>query len=195
MKKIDKKELHELFSGLKNKKQNAYNKLYEKYYSLVYGIVFSIIKNKEDSEDVAHEVFTKIYKMPIDKLPISNEASWLYTVSKNESFLYLRKSKPNISIEEAYEIPCDLSDIDKVIDSEFYNKAIARLKVDEKMIVSLKVLSDFTFQKIAQIMNMPIGTVQWKYYKAINNLKISIGSLIGAVISFLIVFASGGLWK
>ena len=195
MKKINKKELHELFVELKNKNQDAYNKLYENYYSLVYGIVFSIIKNKEDSEDVSHEIFTKVYKLPVDKLPSNNEASWLYTVSKNESFLYLRKSKPNISLDEVYEIPSDSNDIDVVIDSEFYNKIMSGLEEDEKMIVSLKVLSGFTFQKIAQIMNIPMGTVQWKYYKAINSLKISIGSLAGAVISFLIVLASGGLWK
>ena len=197
MKKINKKELHELFVQLKNKNknENAYNKLYENYYSLVYGIVFSIIKNKEDSEDVSHEIFTKIYKLPVDKLPSDSEASWMYTVSKNESFLYLRKSKPNICLDEVYEIPSDSSDIDGVIDSEFYNKIMSGLKEDEKMIVSLKVLSGFPFQKIAQIMNIPMGTVQWKYYKSINSLKISIESLAGAAISFLIVLTSGGLWK
>ena len=73
MKTIDKNELHEIFQDLKNKKQNAYNKLYEKYYKLVYGIVFSIIKNKEDSEDVTHEIFTKIYRLDPEKLPVDNE--------------------------------------------------------------------------------------------------------------------------
>lgn len=195
MQKIDKKELHELFLGLKNKNQNSYNKLYEKYYKLVYGITFSILKNKEDSEDIAHEIFTKIYKLPIDKLPESNEASWLYTVSKNECFLFLRKSKPNISIDEIYEIPAETSEIEQIVDSEYYNKLISSLKEDEKMIVSLKVLSDFSFKKIAQVMNIPIGTVQWKYYKAINSIKISIGSLVGAAMAFILIIARGEQWK
>ena len=195
LKKIDKKELHELFVGLKNKNQNAYNKLYEKYYNLVYGITFSILKNKEDSEDIAHEIFTKIYKLPVDKLPDNSEASWLYTVSKNECFLHLRKSRPNISIDEIYEIPSELSEIDKVVDSEYYNKLMSGLKEDEKMIVSLKVLSDFTFKKISQVMNIPIGTVQWKYYNAINSIKISIGSLVGATMAFIFVIARGEFWK
>ena len=195
MKRIDKNELHELFVGLKNKNQDAYNKLYEKYYNLVYGIIFSILKKKEDSEDITHEVFTKIYKLPADKLPENSEASWLYTVSKNECFLHLRKSNPNISIDEIYEIPAETNEIEQVVDSEYYNKVMSGLKEDEKMIVSLKVLSDFPFRKIAQVMNIPIGTVQWKYYKAINSIKISIGSLVGAAMAFIFVIARGEYWK
>jgi len=191
MKKINKKELHEIFQNLRKKDQNAYNKLYEKYYNLVYAIVFSILKNKDDSEDITHEIFTKIYKLDVNKLPTNNESSWLFTVSKNECYLYLRKSKPNVNIEEIYEIPESSNDIDKIIDIEYYNKLIKGLKEDEKLIVSLKVLSNFTFSKISQVMNIPIGTVQWKYYNAINSLKVSVSSLVGAVIAFVIVIARG----
>ena len=195
MSKINKKELHQIFQQLRNKNQNAYNKLYENYYKLVYGIVFSIIKNKSDSEDVTHEIFTKIYKLDASKLPEDHEASWLFTVSKNECLLFLRKSKPNISIEEIYEMPENNNGIDNIVDKDYYNKLVSGLKEDEKIIVSLKVLSNFTFKKISQIMNIPIGTVQWKYYKAINSLKISIGSLAGAVVAFIIVIARGEFWK
>lgn len=197
MSKINKKELHEIFQDLKNKDKNqsAYNKLYENYYNLIYGIVFSIIKNKADSEDVTHEIFTKIYKLDVNKLPADHEASWLFTVSKNECLLFFRKSKPNISIDEIYELPNVSNEIDNVIDREYYNKLMSGLKEDEKMIVSLKVLSNFTFKKISQVMGIPIGTVQWKYYNAINSLKISIGSLVGAVMAFIVVIAKGEFWK
>lgn len=185
--KINKDELHQLFQEFKWNNQNAYNRLYEKYFELVYGIIFSIIKNKEDTEDITHEVFTKIYKLEKEKLPTSNEASWLYTVSKNECFLYLRKQKPNINIEEVYEIPNEDNDLKDVIDIDYYNNVIKDLKEDEKCIVSLKIISDFSFSKISQIMNIPIGTVQWKYYKSINHLRNTINSLIGAIIAFIVV--------
>lgn len=195
MGKINKKELHQIFGELRNKNQNAYNNLYEKYYNLVYGITYSILKNKEDSEDISHEIFTKIYKLDVDKLPTNNEASWLFTVSKNECFAFFRKTKPNLSIDEIYEIPSSSNELENVIDSEYYNKIIDRLKEDEKQIVSLKVLSNFTFKKISQVMNVPIGTVQWKYYNAINSLRISVGSLVGAITAFVIILARGEFWK
>ena len=195
MKKINKSELHGIFQNLRKRDQNAYNKLYEKYYNLIYSIVFSIIKNNHDSEDITHEIFTKIYNLDANKLPTNNESSWLFTVSKNECYLYLRKMKPNINIDEIYEIPETNNDIDKVIDTEYYNKLIKGLKEDEKLIVSLKVLSNLTFSKISKIMNIPIGTVQWKYYNAINSLKVSVSSLVGAIVAFIIVVARGEMLK
>ena len=187
MKKIDEKELHSIFSEFKNKSQSAYNMLYEKYYKLVYSIAFSVLKNKDDSEDIANEVFTKIYKLDKEKLPVSNEASWLFTVTRNECFTYLRKSRVNISIDEIYDVPSDSKEIQEIVDSEYYNKLISGLSEQEKTIVSLKVLSGFTFSKISQVMNLPIGTVQWKYYKAINALKVSVSGLAGAVVAFILV--------
>ena len=195
MKKIDKKQLHEIFDGLKNRNETAYNLFYKDYYSLVYGIIFSIMKNQTDSEDIAQEVFTKIYKLDESKLPSNNEASWLFTVCKNECFQYLRRKRPNISLEEIYDVSVESSDINEIIDKEYFSKLMDGLKDDEKMIVSLKVLSDFTFKKISQIMDIPIGTVQWKYYKAINSLKVSIGSLLGAALAFIMVLANGDFWK
>ena len=195
MNKINKKELHQIFQELREKNQNAYNELYEKYYKLVYGIVFSIMKNKADAEDVTHEIFTKIYKLDVNKFPTDHEASWLFTVSKNECLLYIRKLKPNISLEEIYEMTESNNGIEEVIDKDYYNKLISGLKEDEKIIVSLKILSNFTFKKISQVMNIPIGTVQWKYYNAINSLKISIGSLAGAILAFIFVIGRGELWK
>ena len=189
MEKINKKELHSIFTELRNENKEVYNILYEKYYKLVYGVAFSILKNKEDSEDITNDVFTKIYKMEKEKLPVSNEASWLYIVTKNECFMHLRKTKANISIDEIYDIPSDSKEMQEIVDIEYYNKLISKLSEQEKTIVSLKVLSNFTFDKIAKIMGIPIGTVQWKYYKAINSLKISISSLTGAIIAFILILA------
>lgn len=188
MKKIDEKELHDLFAEFKNNNQTAYNQLYEKYYSLVYGIAFSVMKNKEDSEDIVNEVFTKIYKIDKEKLPVSGESSWLFTVTRNECFSTLRKAKQNISIDEIYEVPSNSKELEEIIDTDYYNKIISKLSEQEKTIVSLKLLSNFTFSKISQIMDIPIGTVQWKYYKAMNSLKLSISGLAGATIAFMLVF-------
>lgn len=188
MKKIDEKELHDLFAEFKNNNQAAYNQLYEKYYSLVYGIAFSVMKNKEDSEDIVNEVFTKIYKIDKEKLPVSGESSWLFTVTRNECFSTLRKAKQNISIDEIYEVSSNSKELEEIIDTDYYNKIISKLSEQEKTIVSLKILSNFTFSKISQIMDIPIGTVQWKYYKAMNSLKLSISGLAGATIAFMLVF-------
>lgn len=190
MRKINEQELHELFNGIKNKDEDSLAQLYEKYYNLVYGIVFSILKNKEDSEDVTQVIFSKIYELPKEKLPENYEASWLYKVSKNETLQYIRKAKSEITLEDIYDVYDTTNNIDEIIDTETYKKMISGLNDKEKEIVSLKILSQFTFKKIGQMLEMPTGTVQWNYYKAVNSLKISLSSLAGFIITFILGVAT-----
>ena len=45
------------------------------------------------------------------------------------------------------------------------------LKPSERQVVSLKVLGELTFKEIADIMDIPMGTVTWKYQNAIKKLR------------------------
>ena len=175
---INKIELHNIFSKLREGDNSQFELLYKNYNQLVYKISFSILKNKESSEDVTQNVFAKIYSLPKDKLPTSKEATWLYAVTKNEALTFLRKERTNISLEEAYNIDtgkeCD--ELQNIVDTEKYNKLISGLSVKEKEVVSLKILGEFSFKEIAK-MNEPIGTVQWRYYKALNSLQLLLGNI------------------
>lgn len=187
MKESKKKELSTIFDEFKENNMTQYDKLYKEYYATIYGIVFPIIKNRESAEDVVQEIFIKIYNMDKEKLPTQGELSWLYTVSKNEALQFLRKKNKEINIEEIYEVKEKSSEIDKIIDINTYNKIISGLNEKEKQIVSLKILSDFTFRKIGQMLSMPTPTVQWKYYKAVDSLKISLGNLLGFIFAFTLL--------
>lgn len=186
MDKINKEELHSIFCGIKNGNELEFNKLYEEYKSLLYGIAFSILKNKEDSEEIVQIVFMKIFKLEKRKLPINKEASWLYEVTKNEVINFLRSKKQEINIDEIYYITNEENEINNIIDKESYNKIIQRLNKKEQEIVSLKIISDFSFKEISKILNLPIGTVQWRYYKAIHTLKLLLGNLSMFIITITI---------
>lgn len=180
-------ELGRIFKEFKENDMSSYDFFYKEYYSLIYGIVFSILKNKENSEDVVQNVLIKIFSLDKSKFPDRGSLSWLYTVSKNEALNYLRKNKQFVNIEEIYEIKEEMDEIEKIIDVHTYNKIINGLKEKEKEIVSLKILSNFTFKKIGQLLKMPTATVQWKYYKAVDSLKISLGNLAMFMITFIVL--------
>ncbi len=177
MKSINKEELHSLFIGIANKEEEKFNILYKKYHTLVYGIAFSIAKNKENSEDITQMVFHKIWNMSKHNLPESGEASWLYTLTKNETINFLKKEKPTLDIEELTYIASEEDEIDELIEREHYNKIISKLNKKEQEIISLKILSKLSFRQIAQVLNMPIATVQWKYYKSLHTLKLLLSNL------------------
>lgn len=191
MKKINEEELREIFKKLKNNETDAMDLLYEKYNKLVYGVAFSILKNKENSEDVTQEVFSKLLKLDKSLLPEHGEASWLYTVAKNETIQFLRKYKATLDIDELYTLESENDQIDDIVDMESYYKLIESLSKLDQEIISLRILSDFTFEKIAQMLNMSLGTVQWRYYKALHSIKLSLGNLA----AFLVVFSTWNVIK
>lgn len=186
MNKSQETNLKELFETIKNCKEDGFEKLYDKYNKVVYKIAFSILKNKEDSEDIVQTVFTKIYKIDKDSLPTNNEFSWLYTVTKNESLSFLRNKRECFELEKIYDIEDSNNEINTLIDIDSYNRLIRKLNNKEKEIISLKVLSNFSFQEIAKLLNEPVGTIKWRYYKSMSTLKILLGNLGMFIITFVI---------
>lgn len=190
MEKINKKELSELFIQIKDNKTDAFEQLYNKCNKLVYGIAFSMVKNKQDAEDIVQIVFTKIYSIDKSKLPSKNEASWIYSMTKNETINFLKKKDNYINLDDIYEIEDSNNQISKTIDKESYNKLISGLSDKEKEIISLKVLANLSFDEIAEILKTPTGTVKWKYYKSIHTLKILLSNLGMFIITTILGIAT-----
>ena len=178
--------VHKDFENLKLNKELYFKDFYKNNYNLIYGICYSILKEKENSEDITQNVFEKIYKLPTDKMPTEYESSWLYSVSKNESLQYIRKNKFSCSDENLSNLKSNKNEIDDVIENENYNKLVKKLDKKQEQIISLKVISGFTFKEIGQILSMPTATVQWYYYKSIKSLKLAISNLAMFIISFIV---------
>lgn len=183
--KIKAKELKELFNQIKSNDDTAFEEFYTKYNKLIYKIAFSILKNKSDAEDITQIVFEKIYSMDKENLPKKNETSWIYSVTKNETLNYFKSNRNNINLDDIYEIEDNNQEISKIIDQENYKRLISKLNDNEKEIISLKIISNFSFEEIGKILNMPTGTVKWRYYKAINTLKLLLSNLTMFIISFI----------
>ena len=184
--KIDNKELEKIFLEINQNRSCGIKELYSKYKKIVYGVAFTISKNKTDAEDITQIIFAKICEMEKSKIPTNNYASWLYSTTKNETINFLKKKKDNISLEKIYEISDDNNEINKVIDNIEFNKLISKLDEKEKEIISLKILSNFSFEEIGKLLKEPVGTVKWRYYKSIYSLRAILGNLTMFVISFVI---------
>ena len=183
---MNRKELKSIFLKIKKDDKKGIEELYSKYHKMVYGIAFSILKNKEDAEDIMQIVFTKIQELDKTKLPEDKEMTWLYTLTKNEALNYLKKKKEELSLDTIYEIENKNNEIDEKIDSIEFNRLIRKLNKKEQEIISLKILSDFSFQEISELLNEPVGTVKWRYYKSLHSIKAMLGSFAMFVITFTI---------
>ena len=190
MGKLNEGELKELFIEIKHNNKIALEKLYNRYNKLVYGIAFSILKNKEDSEDVVQTVFSKLYILEKDKLPTDKIGTWLYTVTRNETLLLLRKNNNDVNLDTIYDLEDENNEIDKFINKDSYNRLINGLNPKEQEIVSLKILSNFTFKEIGELLGESANTIKWRYYKSIYSLRIMLGNLGMFIITFVLGIAT-----
>ena len=175
--------MHILMQNVIENKEKYFEILYKEYKDFVFKIVFSIIKNKDDAEDITQNIFMKIYKLPVEKLPTKNEPSWLYAVSKNETLNYIKSKKKDINIEEL-QICVEENNILDEID---FKRLIKRLDSEEELIVKLKTESNFTFKEIARVLGKNENTVKWKYYTAIHTLKILLTNICMFAISLSLI--------
>ena len=190
MKSINKQELHLIFQEIKQGNYNKLDDLHCKYNKLIYNIAFSILKNRENSEDIVQIVFMKIFQMDKNKLPTTNESTWLYSLTKNETLNYLRKKKQEVNLDEIYYITEEDKELNKIIDKDNYNRIIAKLNKQEREIISLKILSNMSFKEISSLLDMPMGTVQWKYYTSLYTLRLLLGNISMVIIGMLIYIKS-----
>lgn len=190
MKIQERNKINELFEEFKNGNKEVLEEIYNKYHKTIYGIAFSILKNKDDSEDIVQSVFIKIHTLDNSKLPKDNVSSWLYTLTKNEALQFLRKQKNNIDIDSIYDLADNNNDIDKLINKETYNKLISKLSPKEKEIVSLKIISNLSFEEISQLLGEKTETIKWRYYKSIYALRLLLSNLTMSIVTFLIGIAT-----
>lgn len=173
---MNKNNLHVAMQNVIENKEQNFEMFYKECKDYVFKIAFCIIKNKEDSEDIVQNLFLKIYKLPKEKLPTKNEASWLYSVVKNETLNYIKQKRKDINIDDL-QIYKDDEGISNLINEASYKELMKKLNSEEELIVKLKTESNFTFKEIAKILGKNENTVKWKYYSAIYTLKLFITNL------------------
>ena len=60
---------------------------------------------------------------------------------------------------------------EQVVSEISLQEAMDRLRPEERRIIDMKVLGEMTFKEIAQILNIPMGTVTWRYQEGIKRLR------------------------
>ena len=150
----------------------AFEELYTDMKKPVMTVIMRIIGNKETSEDILQEVFLKLFKSP-PKEAIKPRA-YIFKMAVNLSIDHLRSEKPAESLEDCDEQFTSPYTYDpERIDIE---RALAELPQTERSIITLHVNGGLKFREIADALGIPLGTVTWKYQKAIGKLRVSLES-------------------
>ncbi|MBI4892153.1 MAG: sigma-70 family RNA polymerase sigma factor [Acidobacteria bacterium] len=173
-----KTEEAELVRRVQARDELAFREIVDRYQSKVFSIIFGILRNRNDAEDIAQQVFTKIY-FSIGNFDFrSSLLTWVYKITVNECYDYLRKKKVRKLVYES-----DFTDEDSVgmersepdrtapIDTalarrDLVVKLLAKVSEEDRNLMMLKEVEGHSVEELAQMTGMNENTVKVKLFRA-----------------------------
>ncbi|WP_042356798.1 RNA polymerase sigma factor [Bacillus rubiinfantis] len=153
-----------------NNYADEFKQFFQDYKKHVFAIALSILRDTELAEDVLQEVYIKLYQeMKHKKIP--NVKAWLITVSRNTALDLYRKKKREITGFDGAFFERSEWVSDDPVDKMVLSKYLELLNQEERQIIILKDVIGMKHREIAKIVEMPLGTVLWKYNAAMKKLQ------------------------
>ena len=178
--------------AVKKGDRNAFDDLMRKYYPRILNFAYRFFGNRQLAEDLAQDVFMKVYRSAARYQPHSKFQTWLYTIAKNTCLNELRSHRGQVlSLDEGphtdgSEVRKELPDPAADPATEFLQKekeaqvraAIAYLSEKQKMAVILKRYESFTYAEIAATLDVTEKAVKSLLSRAKVNLKNKLANMI-----------------
>ncbi|MEQ8243874.1 sigma-70 family RNA polymerase sigma factor [Fulvivirga sp.] len=175
---------NQLVSAVRNGDMQAFKVLIDQNQRLVAHMVGRLIKNDEDREELCQDVFVKVHQKLSEFNFKSKLSTWIATIAYRLSINHLQKK--NITIEKdiqelspkefqiMIENTTPLETLQEKDVKQFLLAAIEQMPVHYKSVVTLFHLEDMGHSEIAEIMDMPVGTVKNYLFRARKLLKDSL---------------------
>jgi RNA polymerase sigma-70 factor (ECF subfamily) len=160
--------------------ETAFQEIVERYQSKVFSIIHGIVRQRNDVEDIAQQVFTKIYFSMRNFDFRSSLITWVYKITVNECFDYLRKKKVRKLV---YESDMSEDEVRRVENSETGNgravradtalarrdyvvKLLERVSGEERDLLMLKEVEGYSVEEMARRLKMNENTIKVKLFRA-----------------------------
>jgi len=175
-----------LIRRLKRRDEAAFNEIVKRYQLKVYNLVLRMIGNPAEAEDLAQEVFITVFRA-IDRFRGESKFStWLYRVTVNHcknrlKYLGRRGHHRTQSIDDMHEqdfgapLKRSVDHPDQILMGyeleRAIKQAIGELNEEHRVLIILRDIESLTYQEIAGIVDLPVGTVKSRLHRARLALK------------------------
>lgn len=161
-------ELRKQLNALRLGDRTAFERIYQDMSTPLFTVILRILQDRSLAEDVLQEVFVKLYQAP-PPASVRKPRAYLFQTARNLSIDAWRRRPEEDRLEECPapvregpEVRAELLDLRDALDA---------LPLAERQIVSLHINGGLKFREIAAITSLPLGTVLWKYRKALDLLR------------------------
>ncbi len=160
--------------------QKAFKKLQAKYHEAIYNLIYRMIREKDEVEDLTQEAFIKAFTSLASFNDEYAFSTWLYKIATNNSIDYIRRKKlQTFSIDKpieskesdySYELPDSTYEPDQEMIQRQRKKlmedAINSLPAKYRQVIHLRHVEEKEYQEIAEMLNLPLGTVKAHIFRA-----------------------------
>ncbi len=153
---------------LKAGETEAFGELYERYRPRVYRFAFKLLRDGDQAEDIVQETFLKAQRAIQTLHESGSLLSWLFTITRNEVFNQLRKTRSNgrARVEGVWENETPLDEAMEAETVEIVQMMIAQLKPNYKEVVLLREYERLSYAQIAEVTGDSEGAVKARLFKA-----------------------------
>ena len=160
--------------------ESAFAELLRRYRAPVFNLCLRMLKNVDDAEDVAQEVFVKVFGMLERYDERYAFRSWVFKIAANQSIDFIRKNRVRLqSLDEPVryrgeEIERQFPDQGPRPDEDYERHEIGRvlLEITDELpphyrsMIVLRHQEQLSYEEIAQVLDLPLGTVKARIHRA-----------------------------
>ena len=162
--------LDQLMTKLSNGDQSVFEEIYSRMRKTVYYIALSILKDRSLAEDAMQSVFLSVLKNAGQFRAGTHAAAWITRIARNQSLNLKKKYSFEDSVDESQNLKIfgesNTDDYGLLTDL-----ARRELPEDEFTILLLVAVEGYKRRELAEMLDMPVSTVTWKYNNAVDKMK------------------------
>ncbi|HEX9385971.1 MAG TPA: RNA polymerase sigma factor [Anaerolineales bacterium] len=153
--------------------REAFAILFEQYKNLVYKTAYLMLGESTEAEDALQEIFVQVYKSLSGFNPSKAAfTTWLHRVTFNYCLNHIRKKHPlTLPLEELAPVFQSEFPSAQLAEEETLQQAIGKLTDKQRAVVILRYFWDLPYAEIAQILDVPLGTVKSRIDLALKTLR------------------------
>jgi RNA polymerase sigma-70 factor (ECF subfamily) len=158
---------------------DAYRVLYERYQDRVFATVHRIVGDYEEAVDVTQDVFVKVYRELPSFAFQSKFSTWLYRIAVNFSINKVNERERHGRVHRKLALDAGEADrADPPVAVERVHAAIQELSPKLRAVVALRYLQNLTYEEIADVLDLSVGTVKSRLHLAHEALREALGTLL-----------------
>ncbi len=170
---------YDLVIRAKDGDQRAYAELLGRYRDAIYFMLLKMVNNPSDAEDLTIEAFGKAFKSIKQYAPNFAFSTWLFKIATNNCIDFMRKKRSTpLSFEshgEEHDDPShhiqsdDMDPEESMINHQkmlMMKDIVSKLKPRYRKLIELRYFKEYSYEEIAQELELPIGTVKAQLFRA-----------------------------